>query len=78
MAVYLENIITPAMKSTTLNKSKSNLPYIKGIKHIVQLPLHKGRGIDFFKIDVNGGGGLKIFSRKGGVGKMEGGGVAIY
>ena len=38
--------------------------------------LHKAGkgGVDFFKIDGNGGGGLKIFARKGGgVGKMGGG-----
>ena len=34
-------------------------------------PLHKGGGVNFFKIDGNGGG-LKIFARKRGLGKMGG------
>ena len=29
-------------------------------------------GLDFFKIDRNEGGGLKIFARKGGLDKMGG------
>ena len=45
-------------------------------------PLHKG-GFNFFKIDGNGGGGLKIFARKGGVRQngrvcLEMGGLPYY